>query len=194
MKRKFLFSFSYIFIIVILLKLSNLFAQTSSNIPLYKIIITEDINKFKSKTSNYYYESKGIGIIFNNNSDISLIPMNIFKDIFTFYHLTEDPIDKIENLPNGYKQYIIIDSIRPKETIHFILKDFGITFPIKELFYSKEEEEENIYYFRFLSKDEQENIIIGKDLIKLMNVTFFENGNYIINNIEYLSKIYNDNF
>ena len=165
--------------------------QISSIIPLYKVVITENLNIFKTKEShNYCHNTKGVGIIFNNNYNISVMPKHIFNDIIKYYQITYDFIDKFEKLKNGYTQYLIIDSIRPYETIHFILKDMGITFPIKQLFFIKEEEEEEdfVYFFRFLTKEDHENIIIGKDLIDLMNVTFVDN-NIVINNKDYISKV-----
>ena len=198
MKKNFSFSIGYTFLIILLLKCSYLFSQTSSNIPLYKIIIIKDINEMKSekKNLNYYYlESKGIGITFNKNSDVSVIPMNLFQDIITYYKISNDfVLDKIENIQNGYKQFLILESIRPRETIHFIIKDYGITIPLNQLFYSIEDEEDFVYYFRFLSKEDQENIIIGNDLIQLMNITFIGNDNFIINNNEFISKLDNDKF
>ena len=197
MKRDFPFSITPTFLIFLLLKWSFLFVQTLSIFPLYKIILIDNINKFKSETNlnRFYLESKGIGILFNNNSEVSSIPMNLFQEIVTFYRIADDYlIDKIEDIKNGYKQYLIIESTRPKETLHFILKDYGITFPLKHLFYSLEDEEDFVYYFRFVSKEDQENIIIGKDLIQLMNVTFTGNDNFIINNSEFISKLDNDKF
>ena len=194
MKRNFPFSFILSFLI---LECSYLFAQSLPNFPLYKIIAIDNINKFKSETNlnHFYIESKGIGINFNNNSDVSSIPMNLFQEIVTFYRIADDYlIDKIEDIKNGYKQYLIIESTRPKETINFILKDYGITFPLKQLFYSLEDEEDFVYYFRFVSREDQENIIIGKDLIQLMNVTFIDKDNFIINNSEFISKLDNDKF
>ena len=121
--------------------------------------------------------------------------MNLFQDIITYYKISNDfVLDKIENIQNGYKQFLILESIRPRETIHFIIKDYGITIPLKQLFYSIEDEEDFVYYFRFLSKEDQENIIIGNDLIQLMNITFIGNDNFIINNNEFISKLDNDKF
>ena len=185
--KSFLLNKEIILIFILFFRIS--FSQNSI-IPIYKLLITRDINNFKtSDLSNYYYNTKGVGLVFNNNSDISIMPMHIFSTIYNYYQMTYEPIDKIETLSNGYKQYLLIESLRPDETIHFILKDIGITLPIKELFIDKEEEEDFVYFFRFLTKDDQENIIIGKDLIELIDIQFLDNDNFIINNKDYISNI-----
>ena len=191
MKGK-IFSLQNIIIILILFDIMSFsFSQISSVLPVYKILIADDLDNFRSKINyNIYFNIKGVGIVFNNNSDVSLIPMHIFNITIRYYQLTfYSIIDKIEKLPKGYSQYLLIESIIPYETIHFILEDMGITFPIKELFYSKKEDEDLVYYFRFLSREDQENIVIGRDLIELMNITFLDNNKFIINNKDYISKV-----
>ena len=190
MKEKNYF-FNSLKLLILLILIIGIFSQISSNCTLYKLIITKDINKFKldSRYKHFYFETRGVGIIFDNSSDISLIPMQIFYEIYKFYEIAHDEfLQKIELLSNGNSQYIIIESLKPTETIHFILKDIGIKIPYKELFFSKKEEEDFVYYFRFFSNEEQENIIIGKDLIELMNITFVDN-NFVINNKDYIAKI-----
>ena len=189
-EKNYFFNFPKLLILLILI--IGIFSQISSNCPLYKLIITKDINKFKldSKYKHFYFEARGVGIIFDNSSDISLIPMQIFYEIYKFYEVAHDEfLQKIELLSNGNSQYIIIESLKPPETIHFILKDIGIKIPYNELFFSNKEEEDFVYYFRFFSNEEQENIIIGKDLIELMNITFVDNNNFVINNKDYIAKI-----
>ena len=189
MKGKTFLLFNNIIVLIFISILSFSTSQISYIIPLYKIVITEDLNNFKIKEShNYCYNTKGVGIIFNNNYNISVMPKHIFNDIIKYYQLTYDFIDKFEISKNGYTQYLIFETSRPYETIHFILKDMGITFPLNQLFFTKEEEEDIVYFFKFLTKEDQENIIIGKDLIELMNVTFVDN-NIVINNKDYISKI-----
>ena len=180
-------------ILIILSIISCSYSQISSIIPLYKIIAAEDINKIKTNQKyGYLYNTKGIGIIFNSNYNISIIPKQLFYNIYRYYHDVYFYPDKIENIVGGYEQYILFETIKPHETIHFILKDYGIIIPLKDLFFTKEDDEDLIYYFRFLTKEDQENIIIGKDLINLMDVTF-ENNNIIINNKDYISKIVDEN-
>ena len=179
-----------IILIIFLSVLSCSLNQTSSIKQLYKIIITDDINKIKTKELyGYYYNTKGVGLIFDSSYDVSIFPKQIFYNIYRYYHDVYDFIDQIQTIKNGYEQFIIIESLRPFETIHFIFEDMGITIPTKVLFYESEEEEDLIFFFRFLTKEDQENIIIGKDLIELMNVTFLDSNNIVINNKDYISKI-----
>ena len=191
MEVKILLSKKPIILIFMLILFFQIYVAQNSIIPIYKLLIAGDLNNFRSsELYNFCYETKGVGLIFNNNSDISVMPKHIFTFINRYYELTYNSlIGQIEIMPNGYYQYILIESNRPPETIHFILKDIGITFPLKELFFSKEDEEDLVYYFRFLSKDDQENIIIGKDLIELMDIKFIDNDNFIINNKDYISNV-----
>ena len=191
MEVKILLSKKPIILIFMLILFFQIYVAQNSIIPIYKLLIAGDLNNFRSsELYNFCYETKGVGLIFNNNSDISVMPKQIFNFINRYYDLTYNSlIGHIKIMPNGYYQYILIESNRPPETIHFILKDIGITFPLKELFFSKEDEEDLVYYFRFLSKDDQENIIIGKDLIELMDIKFIDNDNFIINNKDYISNV-----
>ena len=191
MEVKILLSKKPIILIFMLILFFQIYVAQNSIIPIYKLLIAGDLNNFRSsELYNFCYETKGVGLIFNNNSDISVMPKQIFTFINRYYDLAYNSlIGQIEIMPNGYYQYILIESNRPPETIHFILKDMGITFPLKELFFSLEDEEDFVYYFRFLSKDDQENIIIGKDLIELMDIKFIDNDNFIINNKDYISNV-----
>ena len=193
--RKILF-FNSLAILIILINISALFSQVSTIFPLKKLIITQNIKDFKlddRAKNNYLEETKGVGIIFNNDSEISIMPKQIFHYIYKFYEIVHDEIFKIESLSNGYKQLLLIESNRPNEKVHLILEDIGITFPMKYLFIDKEEEEDFVYFFRFLTNEEQENIIIGKDLIELMNITFIDNNKLIIDNREFISEVEEDN-
>ena len=69
----------------------------------------------------------------------------------------------------------------------------GITIPLKTLFYDNDEDEGMVYYFRFLTKKDQENIIIGKDLIDLMDITFIDDTNFIINNKSFVTNVKEEN-
>ena len=60
----------------------------------------------------------------------------------------------------------------------------GISIPVKELLIF----EEDLQRFKFLTKENQENIIIGKDLIELLNINFKDINNITINE-KYISKI-----
>ena len=183
-------------ILIIFINISTLFSQISTVFPLKKLILTQNIKEFKlnSRFKNYDEETKGVGIIFNNDSEISIMPKQIFHNIYRFYEIVHDEIIyKIETLSNGYSQLLLLESNRPYERLHLILENIGITFPLQVLFFSIEEEEDFAYYFRFLTNEEQENIIIGKDLIELMNITLIDNNKFIINNREFISEVEDDN-
>ena len=180
--------------IIIAIVFSSSFSQITQIIPLYKLLIAGDINKLKEKEKyNICIKPKGVGIIFNKTSEISIMPEQLFYEITKYYHVVYDLIDKVETTKNGYSLYLIIECLRPDETIHFILKDMGITIPLKTLFYDNDEDEGMVYYFRFLTKKDQENIIIGKDLIDLMDITFIDNTNFIINNKNFITNVKEEN-
>ena len=180
--------------IIIAIVFSSSFSQITQIIPLYKLLIVGDINKLKEKEKyNIFIKPKGVGIIFNKTSEISIMPEQLFYEITKYYKVVYDLIDKVETTKNGYSLYLIIECLRPDETIHFILKDMGITIPLKTLFYDNDEDEGMVYYFRFLTKKDQENIIIGKDLIDLMDITFIDNTNFIINNKSFITNVKEEN-
>ena len=180
--------------IIISILFSSSFSQITQVIPLYKLLIAGDINKFKEKEKyNTCFKPKGVGIIFNKTSEISIMPEQLFYEITKYYQVVYDLIDKVEPTKNGYNLYLIVECLRPDETIHFILKDMGITIPLKTLFYDNDEDEGMVYYFRFLTKKDQENIIIGKDLIDLMDITFIDDTNFIINNKSFVTNVKEEN-
>ena len=169
-------------------------SQRSSLISLYKIFLSENITHLEIINNyNINLDSKGVALIFDNSSDINLIPMNIFNQIYNFYYSTYDDIKVyINHLPNGYNEFEIISNLNRYESIHFILKEFGISFPLHEFFVTKNEIRHQ-YILRFLSKESQENIIFGKDLIQSMNISFLDNSdNFFINNREFILTINDD--
>ena len=192
MKSHFLSYAIGIILFIIINIVSFSLSQISSIIPLYKIILTEDINHLEINNNyNFRLKIKGNGIIFDNNSDVNVMPMHIFNEMYIFYHehYIDDTISKIKNLSDGYNEFEVVSSLSRFETIHFILKDFGITIPLNELFAPKNLTN-HLYSFRFLGKEDQENIIIGKDLIKLMDIDFKENeNNFVIKNKNYISNV-----
>ena len=96
---------------------------------------------------------------------------------------------EIKVLPNKYNNFTTVSSLNRLETIHFILEETGISFPLNKLFIPINKTN-HLYGFRFLGKEEEENIIFGKDLIKDMNVNFEENENkFTIYNKDFITKI-----
>ena len=183
----------FIIEITILIFISSIkysLSQTSSLIPIYKFIFSENITNLEiNSIMNYRYDLKGVGLLLNNNSDINLIPMHLFSEIYKFYSFYDDIYTSIEELPNGYKEFLMISSLQNIETIYLIFNDLGIIIPLNELFIPRDEEE-HLYSLIFLSKEEQENIIFGKDLIQKMEIEFKENeNNFVINNKDFIIKI-----
>ena len=186
------------FLIINKLIIINIFqislSQISSLIPLYKIFLSSNITHLEiERNYNVNIESKGVALVFDNSSDISLVPMHIFYQIYNFYAGTYDDIrSNINILPTGYKEFYLISNLYKYESIHFILKDFGISLPLNEFFLTKNETKHE-YILRFLTKESQENIIFGKDLIKIMNISFIkDSNNFVINNKDYILTINED--
>ena len=189
MKLKILFNFLNILISIKIIKFIDSSVQTSSIFPVNKIILTEDLNKlFLSTNIRCDIESKGYGIIFNNNYNISLIPFNLFNRIRSFFKEYEDIIVETKQYENELQELIIyVNLIYGLETIHFIFKDFGITIPLK--YFLTEKDQDQKYGIRFLTNENQEAIIFGNDLIELMDLDFIDENNIKINNEEFISKM-----
>ena len=172
-------------LIIIIYISSFSFSQISSSVPLYKIVLTRNITNLRQYYYHLIIDLKGVGIIINNSSNISVMPSHIYNTIYKFYvEIYEDMLARIEKLENGYNEFIIAYPLDRLETMNFILTDFGISFPITQLFLLKNVSK-NIYYyrFRFLSREGQDNIIFGKDLIETMEIDFTENNdNFAFNN------------
>ena len=73
------------------------------------------------------------------------------------------------------------------ETIHFIFEDYGITIPLHYFLIEKDETQK--YGLRFLTVENQEYIIFGKDLIELMDIEFIDKNHINIKNDEFISKM-----
>ena len=189
MKLKILFNFLNILILIKIFKFVDSSVQTTSIFPVNKIILTEDLNKlFLSTNIRCDIESKGYGIIFNNNYNISLIPFNLFNRIRSFFKEYEDIIVETKQYENELQELIIyVNLIYGLETIHFIFKDFGITIPLK--YFLTEKDQDQKYGIRFLTNENQEAIIFGNDLIELMDLDFIDENNIKINNEEFISKM-----
>ena len=174
--------------------ISSLSTDNHLVFPVYKIFLTENINnlyKDSFEVFNYFINSKGIYIKIDNTSDINVIPMLLFNEIKTFYSDLYSNFYYFEtySIDNKYKELTISDYCDKLELPHFILEDRGIKIPINELFTLKEDR--NKYTFLFLGKEDENSIIIGKDLIKTMDIEFKDN-NYIIHNEDFIIK-YEDN-
>ena len=169
--NSFKFSFSYIF-------------------PVKKIIFTNNIKDlFSAKNIQINFESKGYGILFNGKSNISLIPYNLFLDIYNYFFHEEDISIKIKKHENGIEEILINAYVEGDdfETTHFILENFGISIPAK--YFLVNTGEYQVYGIRFLSKKDQEYIEFGKDLIEVMNIEFKDEKNFVINNEEFITKL-----
>ena len=195
---KYIFNFSnflYIIISLIIINLSLSSNQISSIIPVKKILIADDVKTLSlSKISRYNLNSIGFGIKFDNTSNISYVPYNLFRDIAYTFKFIEDSYPTIKKM-NGTQELIIkTNYFYGFEIIHFILENIGITIPLKYYLIKKEtkkedDDEEQEYSMVFLTKEDQENIIFGSNLIKLMNIEFKNENNFIIHNDEFISKL-----
>ena len=140
--------------------------------PVHKIILAnkiKDINEYNDRITDI----KGTGLIFDDNSEYNLLPYNyllLFKQYYESEYLGCSPY--IYNLDNGLstlKCYFQDNDLR-LDPINIVTKDFGIKIPLKHFFNDKK-------YFIFSSSEEQENIIIGKQLITLMGVKITKEQN-----------------
>ena len=182
-----LFSF-YFYLLLDLIILSS--SQISKVFPVYKIILTENIDNLFIESYliyNAYINTKGIGIVFDKNSDINIMPMRLFRRIEKYYR---DYYYDMLSFETGYKDdftFLILDEYYENlEVPHFILEDKGIIFPLNELF--KKDSEKDRYNYIFLGKENQENIVIGKDLINTMNIEF-KNNDFFIHNDDFVMKL-----
>ena len=114
--------------------------------------------------------SKGYGLIFNNNSNISLIPYYLFTQLVAYYKSFEEVVVGPINTQDEYQELIIYAYIKDYEYLHFILENMDISIPLK--YYLTEKEETQKYGMRFISRKDQEYIVFGKDLIDIMEIEF----------------------
>ena len=189
MKYHFFLNIFNLIIINIIIKLSFSSIPDSSIFPVKKIILTDDLNRMLlSNNIRLDIEPLGYGITFNNNSNISLIPYNLFTRIRIFYEGFEDILSLVKTSEDGNKEIILYANIDYGfETFHFILENFGITIPLK--YYLVEKDETQKYGIRFLTNENQEYISFGKDLIEVMDIEFIDKNNFIIHNDEFISKL-----
>lgn len=178
----------YFFLLIFLL-FNSFKISGSLIIPVKKIIFTNNIRQLPSGSNiQWNLESKGYGILFNEKSDISLIPYNLFLDIYKYFFGDENVGTFIKTHQNGTEELIIDAYFEGDnyETTHFILENFGISIPFKYFYVEIESQE---YSLKFLTKKNQEYIEFGKDLIDAMKIEFKDEKNFIIHNEEFITKI-----
>ena len=169
---------------------------TSSTVyPIHKFIITNNLNHSNISNINlkeYFHISldvKGVGVIFDNNSNMNLIPYHLFKQIKKILDLySPDSNSYILNKENDYQEIVIFYFLNNIFSFNLILEKIGITFPNDVLFY-RPKDEINKNYFIFLTKENQENIIFGKNLIDLMKIEFYNDEEFIINNNDFITHL-----
>ena len=195
---KYLFNFCNflnIMIFLIIIKISLSSNQISSIIPVKKILITDDVKTLSiSRISKYNLNSVGFGIKFDNTSNVSYVPYNLFRDIAYTFKFIEDSNPTIKKMNGTQELTIKTNYFYGFEIIHFVLENIGITIPLKYYYIKKEtrkdnDDEEQEYGMVFLTKEDQEYIIFGKNLIEPMNMEFKDENNFIIHNDEFISKL-----
>ena len=165
----------------------------SSNIyPIYKLILEPNLNYINSADDyisyNFFYSlnTKGVGIIFNNNSEINSIPYHLFKQLVDIIDIYIDGYSFIKTNEKGYQELLLYGYLIEPISLHFITENIGITIP-NDIFFQR-----NVSYmsnFTFLSKENQENIVIGKYLMDLMKIEFNNQNEFIINNKDFIYKM-----
>ena len=182
-----LFSLYFNLILLAIFSIQN--GNISSIYPIYKILLSENVDYLDSSEArffNQYLNPKGIGLIFDFNTNISIIPINLFSRIFYFYHLTYYEFLSFRLKDNGdYQEIILYDKYKSLELIHFILENMGIVIPLDLMFTLNSNNE---YIFRFIGKKDAEYIVFGKDLIDLMNIEFKSNNYFEIHNKNFIVK------
>ena len=188
-------NFLNIMIFLIIIKISLSSNQISSIIPVKKILITDDVKTLSiSRISKYNLNSVGFGIKFDNTSNVSYVPYNLFRDIAYTFKFIEDSNPTIKKMNGTQELTIKTNYFYGFEIIHFILENIGITIPLKYYYIKKEtrkdnDDEEQEYGMVFLTKEDQEYIIFGKNLIEPMKMEFKGENNFIIHNDEFISKL-----
>ena len=175
------------FIIVIITNnIAISLCKKSKIFPIYKIVLSPNLSKI-AQNSNYNLivnDLKGIGLIFDSDSDINLIPQHLMKYIELYYNHFEETITNYIQKQDGCLELIIQYYYGGTESLHFIFEKNGISIPINELLIY----EEDMHKFKFKTKKNQENIIIGKELTELLGIDLNDLNNFNINE-KYITKI-----
>ena len=192
MKMKMKMRMHFLFILIIIFMSSSIESSPVSEV--YKVILSQNINDIGVKSLQVYniyliMNLKGLSIIFDNDSEISLMPMSLFEQISSFYKDTYSNtcFFQTKSKENGGLE-LTLDGDCPKlETVHYILKDRGISIPINELF---KKNGDNAYYsFAFVGNDNVDRIIFGKNLIEKMEIELIGDNDYIIHNQDFVAKV-----
>ena len=174
------------------LSFENTGKNSSRIYPIHHLIITSNINHTILINEDYFYYSlntKGVGIIFDYNSEINLIPFYLFKQIKKILDIWNlDNYSFIKDKDNNYQELIFYGYLNNIISFHFITDSIGLTFP-NDILFPKVLNTIGSYTFSFLSKENQENIIIGKNMTDSMKIEFLENNEFIINNKDFISSI-----
>ena len=191
--------FSLLFNITLFLTIKVTYSSIdiSSAIPVYKIMLTSDINNLDIKPYlNWEIGSKGYGIVFNKTSEKSYVPFALFERIQIFYQIYEEILQQTHKYENGTRELIVYANLeRGYEDIHFALEFIGISIPLEYLFVEKEDnskfklKNKKKYGLRFLTRENQEFIVFGRDMIKLMNVELINENYFIIHNTSFNTKV-----
>ena len=170
----------YLLISILIHKISTLYFEE-----IHEIIIANDINNIESY--RYYFKTKGIKLVFDLNSTINVIPAKIKTELYENGLNVSNPYNEpfIVPIDNGYsklRSMVCNDNMFP--ALNLIFKNWGITFPTNYLF---PKIGNKLYEFIFLIHKDVEDIIIGKDLIELMDIDF-EKG-FEIKNKDFIIKL-----
>ena len=179
--------FYNIIIFIFINNFKSILNQISSIFPIKKILLSQELSKLDLYTNiKVNLGTKGYGLIFNNNSNISLIPYYLFDQLVAHYKSFEDVIVAPINTEKENMELVIYAYIKDYEFLHFILENMDISIPLKYYLTEKKEESQK-YGMRFFSRKDQEYIVFGKDLIDLMEVEFKGENNFTIHNSEFIS-------
>ena len=173
----------------ILFLLSLQLCYILSLIPVIKIIITDNLNEFYS--FDLRYDTSGIFLDFDNDSELSFIPYEIYKIIENKYindvYACEGRKIVINN--NEYEGFICYSgALSFFKNWYLITEKYVIKIKSSKLFVLKDE----YYFFRFVSSRNVENIIIDKQLSDSMKVELLGNDDFIIHNEEYIYQFEDD--
>ena len=193
--------FSLLFNITLFLTIKVTYSSVdiSSAIPVYRIMITSDINNLDIKPYlNWEIGSKGYGIVFNKTSEKSYVPIALFERIQIFYQIYDEILQQTHKYKNGIRELIVYANLeRGYEDIHFALEFIGISIPLEYLFVEKEDnstyklKDRKKYGLRFLTRENQEFIVFGRDMIELMDVELINENDFIIHNTNFITKVDN---